>query len=68
MVKMDIINKINQQILTENKWDKLKSLDKLIKSFNEFMEEYPTNSNFKNIFNRLTMERNSLSKELGIVS
>jgi hypothetical protein len=68
MVKMDIINKINQQILNENKWDKLKDLDKLIKSFNEFMEEYPTNSNFKNIFNRLTMERNALSKELGIVS
>lgn len=65
---MDIINKINQQILNENKWDKLKDLDKLIKSFNEFMEEYPTNSNFKNIFNRLTMERNALSKELGIVS
>jgi len=66
---MDIVDKIDEAILmNENKWDKLKSLDKLIKAFDEFMNTYPSSSNFKNIFNKLMAERNFLSRELGIVT
>ena len=64
---MDIINKIDEKLITENKWDRLKSLDKLIQHFNDFMETYPTSPNFKKIFNSLMSERGNLAKDLGIV-
>jgi len=66
---MDIIDRINEELIEENKWDKLKKMDELIKHFDSFMNTYPTSANFKKIYNLLRSERNSFAQgELGMVS
>jgi hypothetical protein len=65
---MDIIEKIDGQLIDENKWDKLKKMDELLKHFDSFMSSYPTSPNMKKIFNMLRSERNSFAQgELGMV-
>lgn len=65
---MDIVERIDEQLIEENKWDKLKKLDELLKYFESFMESYPTSPNMKKIFNLLRSERNSFAhSELGMV-
>lgn len=65
---MDIIDKIDEQLVVENKWDKLKDLDKLLKHFESFMSTYPTSPDMKKIYNMLRGERNTFAhSEVGMV-
>jgi len=62
---MDILDKIDERLILENKLDKLKDLEELIEKFNEFISSYPSSQNIKKMINILTMEKNHLAAELG---